>query len=82
MDNFFDELLTPKYFELAFQELFQINKNFLVPIKEIRINGIHYNPFDQFTGPILISNVNLIELQCKIITGTVINNVYTILNFK
>ncbi len=33
MDNFLDELLTPKYFELAFQELFQINKDFLVPKK-------------------------------------------------
>jgi hypothetical protein len=82
MDNYLDELLTPKNFELHFDEIFHLRNSFIVPIKEIRIEDIHYNPFDQFTGPILISNVNLIELQSKIITGTVINNVYTILNFK
>jgi hypothetical protein len=82
MDNYLDELLTPKNFELHFDEIFQVRDSFIVPTKEIRIENIHYNPFDQFTGPTLISNVNLKELQNKIITGTLINNVYTILNFK
>lgn len=82
MDNFLDELLTPKYFELAFQELFQINKDFLVPIKEIRLNGNHYNPFVFISSDIQLNGIILLELQNKIITGTVINNVYTILNFK
>jgi hypothetical protein len=76
-----DELLTPINFELHFNEIFQVKFRYIIPIKEVRINNIHYNPHDQFTGPTLICNVNLLELQNKIITGTVINNVYTILNF-
>ncbi len=82
MDNYLDELLTPKHFELAFQELFKINKDFLIPIKEIRLNGNHYNPFVFISSDIQLKGLNLLELQNKIITGTEINDVYTILNFK
>ncbi len=82
MDNYLDELLTPKDFELHFNEIFQVRNSFIVPTKEIRLDNVHYNPFDQFIGPTLICNVNLLELKNKIITGTIINNVYTILNFK
>jgi hypothetical protein len=82
MYDYLDEILTPKYFELHFNEIFKVTKSFVIPIKEIRMDDVHYNPFDQFTGHIMISDVNLLELQNKIITGTVINNVYTILNFK
>lgn len=81
MDNYLDELLMPKNFELHFKEIFQVRNSFIVPSKEIRLDNVHYKPFDQFAG-CKISGVNLIELQNKIITGTVINNVYTILNFK
>ena len=77
-----DELLTPINFELHFNEIFQVKYSFIVPVKEIKLDNIHYKPFDQFAGSAKISNVNLLELQNKIITGTVINNVYTILNFK
>ena len=80
--NILDELLTPINFELPFNEIFQVKFSFIVPIKEIRIDDVHYNPFDQFIDPTLICNVNLFELQNKIISGTIINNVYTILNFK
>jgi hypothetical protein len=81
MDNYLDELLTPKNFELHFKEVFQVRSSFIIPTKEIRVDDGHYKPFDQFAG-CKISGVNLLELQNKIITGTVINNVYTIIGFK
>lgn len=82
MNDYLDELLTPKNFELHFNEIFQVKFHYIIPIREIRIHNIHYHPHDQFTGPIMISNINLLKLQNKIITGTVINNVYTIKGFK
>lgn len=72
----------PKDFELHFNEIFQVKNLFIVPLKEIRLNNIHYNPFDQFAGTIRLLNISILQLRNKIITGTVINNVYTILGLK
>ena len=81
MSDYLDELLTPKEFELHFSEIFQVNFQYIIPIKGVRINNVHYNPHDQFIG-VLICNKALIELQNNIIIGTVINDVYTITGFK